>query len=268
MAKGVHKIPSFPFYPGDWRKDPELNACSKAAKGVWIDLMCFLWEAPQRGKLTGTWADFANLLGLPEPTARALIQELVDHRVPTLVTHRHNKVTLMSRRFIRMEKERINAANRQNEARKRKRDQGGVTPESRPSHGNVTPMFTPSSSSLTGEEGEAAHAAAPAPADPVSLMDAAAEIKAALRTSTAPRWIVEDIEAAMARTPGLMLGTLVNRIRSKASEFAGQPARTCIETLWPCQPAPRAKPSQIDMIAEINRKPLPPRKKADPNGRA
>ena len=31
------KLPAFQFYPGDWRKDPNLCRCSHAAKGVWID---------------------------------------------------------------------------------------------------------------------------------------------------------------------------------------------------------------------------------------
>lgn len=28
------KLPAFQFYPGDWRKDPNLCRCSHAAKGV------------------------------------------------------------------------------------------------------------------------------------------------------------------------------------------------------------------------------------------
>ena len=33
------KLPAFQFYPGDWRKDPNLCRCSHAAKGVWIDMI-------------------------------------------------------------------------------------------------------------------------------------------------------------------------------------------------------------------------------------
>lgn len=90
----------------------------------------------------------------------------------------------------------------------------------------------------------------PPAADPISLMDAAAHLKAALRTATAPRWIVEDIEAAMARTPGLSLPVLVEKVRNRANEFAGQPARTCIETLWPTRAAERQRPSGKQRIEE------------------
>jgi hypothetical protein len=36
------KLPAFQFYPGDWRKDPNLCRCSHAAKGVWIDMICLM----------------------------------------------------------------------------------------------------------------------------------------------------------------------------------------------------------------------------------
>src|SRR5260370_35276951 len=43
------KLPAFQFYTGDWQKDPSLRRCSKAAKGVWMDMMCLLFECPVRG---------------------------------------------------------------------------------------------------------------------------------------------------------------------------------------------------------------------------
>jgi hypothetical protein len=45
------KLPSFQFYPGDWLKDPALRCCSPAARGVWIDLLCLMFEATERGVL-------------------------------------------------------------------------------------------------------------------------------------------------------------------------------------------------------------------------
>jgi hypothetical protein len=38
------KLPSFQFYPGDWLKDPALRRCNHAEKGVWIDMLCLMWE--------------------------------------------------------------------------------------------------------------------------------------------------------------------------------------------------------------------------------
>ena len=46
------KLPAFQFYPGDWRKDPNLCRCSHAAKGVWIDMICLMHETEERGVLS------------------------------------------------------------------------------------------------------------------------------------------------------------------------------------------------------------------------
>jgi len=45
------KLPSFQFYPGDWLKDPGLRRASHATKGVWIDILCIMFECDQRGVL-------------------------------------------------------------------------------------------------------------------------------------------------------------------------------------------------------------------------
>lgn len=47
----VAKLPSFQFYPGDWMKDPALRACSLAARGLWLDLLCLMFECDRRGYL-------------------------------------------------------------------------------------------------------------------------------------------------------------------------------------------------------------------------
>lgn len=48
MAK---KIPAFQFYPGDWLKDPSLRAVSSGARGLWMDMLCLMWETQPRGYL-------------------------------------------------------------------------------------------------------------------------------------------------------------------------------------------------------------------------
>lgn len=45
------KLPSLQFYPGDWMKDPDLRRCSHAAKGIWIDMLCLMFECGERGVL-------------------------------------------------------------------------------------------------------------------------------------------------------------------------------------------------------------------------
>lgn len=48
----MSKLPAFLFYPSDWETDPGLRICSKAAKGLWIDLMCVAFKCEERGKFS------------------------------------------------------------------------------------------------------------------------------------------------------------------------------------------------------------------------
>ena len=51
------KLPSFQFYPGDWKKDAGVQALSYEERGIWFELMLMMFESPERGKLifrTGT----------------------------------------------------------------------------------------------------------------------------------------------------------------------------------------------------------------------
>lgn len=45
------KRPAFQFYPGDWLKDADLGGCSPAARGVWMDVLCLMFECDERGVL-------------------------------------------------------------------------------------------------------------------------------------------------------------------------------------------------------------------------
>ena len=45
------KRPSFQFYPGDWLRDTALRSCSVGARGLWIDMLCFMHEGRPYGHL-------------------------------------------------------------------------------------------------------------------------------------------------------------------------------------------------------------------------
>ena len=45
------KRPSFQFYPSDWLRDTALRTCSEGARGVWIDLICYMHEGTPYGHL-------------------------------------------------------------------------------------------------------------------------------------------------------------------------------------------------------------------------
>lgn len=101
------KLPSFQFYPGDWRKDPDLSRCSKAAKGVWIDMLCLMFECEDRGVFaTGgePWTDeeIAAAIGGDTGANLACIDELLRKGV----ARRNDSGAIFSRRLVRDEQKR------------------------------------------------------------------------------------------------------------------------------------------------------------------
>jgi len=43
--------PSFQFYPKDWLAAMDLQLCSLGAKGLWIQMLCYMFFSPKRGAL-------------------------------------------------------------------------------------------------------------------------------------------------------------------------------------------------------------------------
>jgi len=53
MTKLKRKLmPAILFYTGDWLKDPAVRCMSLAARGLWIDMLCLMYESPTRGYLS------------------------------------------------------------------------------------------------------------------------------------------------------------------------------------------------------------------------
>jgi hypothetical protein len=132
------KLPSFQFYPGDWQKDPDLRRCGHAAKGVWVDLLCLMFECEQRGVLAtaGTaWTDdeIVRAVGGDHDVTLACLHELIEKRV----AHRDDRGAVYSRRLVRDEDIR-----RQGVTRMKRFRNAHVTGEKHPS------STSPSSSSF------------------------------------------------------------------------------------------------------------------------
>lgn len=45
------KRPSFQFYPSDWLRDTALRTCSVGARGLWIDMICYMHQGSPYGYL-------------------------------------------------------------------------------------------------------------------------------------------------------------------------------------------------------------------------
>ncbi len=139
------KLPAMQFYPGDWLRDVDLRTCSLAARGLWLDMLCLMWQAPRRGYLQQSSGNaittemLARAVGTGTDDVAGLLQELESAGV---FSHGEHGM-IYSRRMVREETERAGARERQRRSR-------GETPSvSRRCHGDVTPesrrMSRPSS---------------------------------------------------------------------------------------------------------------------------
>jgi hypothetical protein len=98
----VMKRPWLKFFPSDWRSDPRLRMCSLAARGLWIDLLCYMHEGEPYGHLTIDGAPpsleaIAALLGRPPKEVTKALAELEARRV----FDRAENDAIVSRRFVR-----------------------------------------------------------------------------------------------------------------------------------------------------------------------
>lgn len=137
------KLPSFQFYPGDWMKDPNLRRCSQAARGVWVDMLCLMFECEQRGVLaTGgsPWSreDAAAAVGGNTDVTLRCIDELVAKGVCKV----SEDGALYSKRLRKDEETRVSTRERVAKFRE-KQDCNDV------GNGSVTPQKQPSSSSTS-----------------------------------------------------------------------------------------------------------------------
>lgn len=137
----MSKQPAFQFYPADWLKDTSLQMCSFATQGIWMHILCRMWEQEERGKITGTPEEFCRLIGCCNAEFVNFLQEIRQKFVAD-VTECNGNVTLINRRMYREQKARNQAKKRVSEYRKRKVEQ-----VERSCNANVT--HTSSSSSST-----------------------------------------------------------------------------------------------------------------------
>jgi hypothetical protein len=145
----ILKLPAFQFYPGDWMKDPDLRRCSHAARGVWIDMLCLMFECSDRGVLASggnPWSreDVAAAVGGNGDVTLRCIDELVAKGVAKV----RDDGAIYSARMVKDEVERGKTRERvQNHREKQK------TPPLREGNakcsGDVTHLLHPSSSSTS-----------------------------------------------------------------------------------------------------------------------
>ncbi len=98
------KLPYMQFFADDWLADEKLRACSSAARGLWIDLLCLMWKNDMRGylQLDGkpvTPLQIARMSGRTEAEVVCQLEELISAGVPSMSA----SGCLYSRRMVRDE---------------------------------------------------------------------------------------------------------------------------------------------------------------------
>jgi len=97
------KKPAMLFYPRDWLADPALNVCSLCAQGLWIRMLCYMWESEKRGYLMVNnkalhKGQVCRLVGQNDPESEVLhwLQELEDAGVYSI----NDEGVIYSRRIV------------------------------------------------------------------------------------------------------------------------------------------------------------------------
>jgi len=98
------KLPFMPFFPSDYLRDT--RCLSLAARGVWMDLICALWNSPTRGKKTLTIEGWAGEVGKGIEEVSGYISELNTQRIFSSSRKPNGLLTITSRRMVREEKAR------------------------------------------------------------------------------------------------------------------------------------------------------------------
>lgn len=97
------KNPAFQFYPSDWLGDPELQSTSAATRGIWANLLCYMWWSRERGTLENTSEELQRLANCTTAEWEAFLEENSRLKFAD-VTLRNKIVTVTNRRMMREER--------------------------------------------------------------------------------------------------------------------------------------------------------------------
>lgn len=100
------KLPAIQFYPGDWRKDSGIQSLNYHEKGVWMEILFFMHESEQRGKLLLNGKPvpedrLSRMLHLDKQETNTLINTFLSLGVADICP---DTGALMNRRMVRDEK--------------------------------------------------------------------------------------------------------------------------------------------------------------------
>lgn len=107
------KNPADQFYWGDWLNDVELQAASALTRGIWINALCRMWYAKNRGEILGDKLSLSQTCNCTEAEFDVFLSEArvlgfceVFVRPHTNLQNSNNILTIQNRRMYKAEKKR------------------------------------------------------------------------------------------------------------------------------------------------------------------
>ena len=85
--KRERKYPLMPFDTGDWLRCPELRAVAPDARALWMDMLCYMWESPEKGVMVApngkpySQAEIVRIVGLGNDGTAAWLDALIQSGV-------------------------------------------------------------------------------------------------------------------------------------------------------------------------------------------
>ncbi len=136
------KAPAFQFYVMDWAMD--LSSHPLEIEGAWIRIMCHLFRENNRGKKECSLIEWSRILRTDEINTERILRYLVTKNIAN-ITFNNKLITVVSRRMMRDNKDRINNALRQTKYRESKKSNKEITEEAQ--NNNIASSSSSSSSS-------------------------------------------------------------------------------------------------------------------------
>jgi len=121
MAKNWY----FKFEYRVWQSDPDLSGCSLAARGFWLEMLCFMYEK-DTDTVTGSHQRIARMARCEAMEVERYVMELKHNNVCD-VTLSHGEITLVSRR----RKAELNVRKQNTLRKQRQRGHASVTVHSK-----------------------------------------------------------------------------------------------------------------------------------------
>jgi hypothetical protein len=124
----VSKAPAFQFYIKDWLSDPQLKMAEWSTKGIWIDMLCYMWSAPVRGELQGAKSKMIKMIGANEADFNQFLEDAKQLSFCDISVTDNENITVRNRRMYLEEKDKKNNKERQQRHRDKQKSNGKITP--------------------------------------------------------------------------------------------------------------------------------------------